>query len=539
MVHNSRWTTGDLKSSIAVRHDRELVRALVVSAFASALGCSNGPESAAGYDREVLLDPETCVQCHPGHYDEWSGSMHAYASEDPVFLAMNRRGQEETEGQLGDFCVNCHAPVAVREGLTTDGLNLQELPQSVQGITCYFCHNVASIDGDHNNPLVLANDHIMRGPFQDAFENQVHASTYASHLDSKQLDSAALCGSCHDVTLNTDFAPAELKLERTFSEWQETLFARPTDEGGLTCSACHMPTSPRRERTATLPGTPQRHSRRHDFEAVDLAITPFANQERQQLLVERFLGSTLLAEICVSQTGTIELTLENAGSGHYFPSGATHDREVWVELKAYTADDETPLFETLSPEAAAETETASDANPQLLLLKDKAVTEDGNEALMFWDVAAFGSSTTIPGVITRDPLDPDYHRERIRYQFQTEQVGIDAIDRVTMKVRVRPIALKVLGDLVDSGHLEPDHVAAMPVTDVLPNRCYDQEVVQQFSDILGLGEDDCEGETDGEFTLVWRRSQAQPENANYRETQLDGSAAGCLSHPTYVPPATM
>ena len=40
--------------------------------------------------------------------------MHAYAAEDPVFLAMNARGQRETKGALGDFCVKCHAPMAVQ-----------------------------------------------------------------------------------------------------------------------------------------------------------------------------------------------------------------------------------------------------------------------------------------------------------------------------------------------------------------------------------------------------------------------------------------
>ena len=50
--------------------------------------------------------------------------MHAYAAEDPVFLAMNQRLQRETGGALGDFCVRCHAPMAVREGATRDGLDL-------------------------------------------------------------------------------------------------------------------------------------------------------------------------------------------------------------------------------------------------------------------------------------------------------------------------------------------------------------------------------------------------------------------------------
>src|SRR5687768_1766164 len=70
--------------------------------------------------RAQLLDPASCKSCHPKHYREWRSSMHAYAADDPVFLAMNKRGQRETEGALGDFCVGCHAPMAVREGETSD-----------------------------------------------------------------------------------------------------------------------------------------------------------------------------------------------------------------------------------------------------------------------------------------------------------------------------------------------------------------------------------------------------------------------------------
>ena len=55
-----------------------------------------------------LLDPAKCQSCHPQQYTDWSGSMHAYASDDPVFVAMNRRGQADTHGELGSFCVDEH-----------------------------------------------------------------------------------------------------------------------------------------------------------------------------------------------------------------------------------------------------------------------------------------------------------------------------------------------------------------------------------------------------------------------------------------------
>src|SRR5262245_2570979 len=78
-----------------------------------ACGCGNddaAPPPAATLGKSALMNPETCAECHPKHYDEWSRSMHAYASDDPLFVAMNARGQREAN--IGPFCVKCHAPMA-------------------------------------------------------------------------------------------------------------------------------------------------------------------------------------------------------------------------------------------------------------------------------------------------------------------------------------------------------------------------------------------------------------------------------------------
>jgi hypothetical protein len=459
--------------------------------------------------------------------------MHAYASTDPVFLAMNQRGQEETDGALGSFCVNCHAPLAVREGATDDGLNLDEVDPALQGVTCYFCHNVESIDGEHNNPAVLRGDATVLGSLDAPAESEAHASAYAPHLDARDEASAELCGACHDVTLTGDFAAAELDLERTFAEWKSSLFARPVSEGGLTCAACHMPASPRRKRSAEIDGAPLRLSRRHDFEGVDLAITPFPGRERQRVLVERALGSTLLAEICVSELGSIEVTLENAGAGHNFPSGASHDRRAWLELAAFTADAEEPVLRTGDPEAS------DGAGAPAVVMKDTVLDADGDPAHMFWDVAELVASSTLPGVATRDPLDPEFHRERRIFRFQAEGTSPGAIERVTLRVRIRPIALEILEDLVESGHLDAELVEAMPVIDLLPDRCYDAETVESFPDILAAPPAGCADDADRAFTLVYERSEAVPENPKFRQISLEGVPARCLSHPSYVAvPAT-
>src|SRR5438105_1468035 len=93
-----------------------------------------------------LQDPTTCKQCHPTHFTQWQGSMHAYASVDPVFVAMNKRGQRETNNALGTFCVQCHAPMAVALN-ETDGTDYDpaKLTPQTNGITCYFCHDVTKV----------------------------------------------------------------------------------------------------------------------------------------------------------------------------------------------------------------------------------------------------------------------------------------------------------------------------------------------------------------------------------------------------------
>src|SRR5262245_36493516 len=120
-------------------------------AASQSMACNKEPEDEPTYTREKLMDPLTCKKCHEKHYDEWSGSMHAYASVDPVFRAMNSRGQRETNKDLGPFCVKCHAPLAVQEHATTGGTNLADVPEKFQGITCYFCHQVTNTHGEFNN----------------------------------------------------------------------------------------------------------------------------------------------------------------------------------------------------------------------------------------------------------------------------------------------------------------------------------------------------------------------------------------------------
>ena len=184
-----------------------------------------------------ILNPQTCQPCHPTHYQQWQASMHAYASQDPVFRALNKKGQRETSGALGSFCVQCHAPLALKLGYTTDGLNLEDVPAEMQGISCAFCHQVSAVEGTHNNPLLWTEDTLMRGGLSNVQDNDAHRSVYSPIHDGKQLASSDLCGSCHDIVTT-----GGVHLEQTYLEWQNSLFNDSDPSFANSCNACHMPT---------------------------------------------------------------------------------------------------------------------------------------------------------------------------------------------------------------------------------------------------------------------------------------------------------
>lgn len=424
-----------------------MTRVALVAALLLSSACSGK------LDRDALLDPETCKTCHPRQYREWSGSMHAYAAADPVFRAMNARGQRETQGALGDFCVKCHAPMAVRDGLTTDGLNLDEVPQKYRGVTCFFCHQVAAVEGDHNAALRLSEDLAMRGSFADAIESDAHETVYSALHDRSQLDSSQLCGSCHDIV-----TPANVHLERTFAEWKGSLFSKPTSRESLSCAACHMPGQ--EGAAADVEGVPLRRVKDHMMPGVDVALEPFPELEAQRAAVQRELDTTLLAQLCVLPTAAgldVDVDLESVATGHHWPTGAAQDRRAWVELIATTGG-----VEVFSSGKVADGGRLADLqDPNLWRFGDRLFDGAGNEVHMFWEAERVESSV-LPAATSRDPTDPAYTPTHVlrRYTIPTRP------DEIRLRVRMQPMGLDVLDDLIASGDLDPAIREVMPTFDL-------------------------------------------------------------------------
>ncbi len=426
-------------------------------ALALAGGCSKGEGEPASdpaplLTRAELLDPAQCKSCHPTHYREWASSMHAYASADPVFLAMNRRGQRETEGALGDFCVRCHAPMAVFDGLTSDGLNIEQLPKEYQGVTCYFCHNTIAVGQHFNNDLTLANDQIMRGGLSDPREAGAHLSAYSAFHDRNSERSAELCGSCHDVV-----TPNGVELERTFQEYKASLFATK-GPGFDTCSGCHMPGRPGQVAT----GGPERVVHEHLWPGVDIALTPFPDAEAQRIAVECALSlDARIFSFTADPIGGITIQVESS-AGHGQPSGTAQDRRLWLEVVAYDDADQVVFQSGRIEDGELEDKAPGDPgyDRHLTLYRDWLYGADGQPVHMFWEAAPSAdypegfTSLTLPAPARLN----EPHALEARYEIP----NFDQVARITVRLRMRPMGLDVLQSLVDSGDLDPSHLARVP-----------------------------------------------------------------------------
>jgi len=472
----------------------------LIAALGLCVACGNSdadPEPTYR-SRAELLDPQTCGECHATHYSEWSGSMHAYSAKDPVFVAMNRRGQEATNGELGKFCVNCHAPMAVREaeraGLTdVDWANFQDLPHAADGVSCYFCHNTSAVEGRHNAALRLTDDVTMRARITDPAQNPAHASEYSPLLSGAQPESADACGACHDIVLPSPPAPPPMgdpvELERTFREWQSSVFSPQnalTPSSMATCAGCHMPRVGPDQVIAEGPGLNVRPRARHThaFPGVDLAFpsvpaTPDPAQSAslratQQQLIQDLLDTTLLIEICVEKApldfSAVYVTLDNANAGHNWPSGASQDRRAWVEVTAYRNGQ--VLYTNAVP---GDLEPPADSK-EAWIFRDRIFDGD-REVHMFWEANRVERGTIGVQLKRSDPNSFNAAHAARRFpasgvEYIKKLPGDDSSipDRVTVRIRLRAMGSDVLGDLVGSGHLDAALPAEIQTFDLLPKR---------------------------------------------------------------------
>jgi len=397
--------------------------------------------------------PEYCGTCHEQHFNDWKGSMHAYATVDPIYRAMLDKGTEDTQGKLDQFCIQCHAPIASKGGLTPvyddNGtwkvqFDMSE-PTIGHGVVCVTCHRMESVEATKNAAFTL-NEQTLYGPGdsgQDA--HKIKASTL--------LTSSNMCGSCHNVV-----NPKGALLENTFSEWYASEF---NDGIGVdkSCQDCHMP-----QYTGEIVDGKTREIHEHTFVGVDLALTAdFPDKERQLALVTALLkscGDLKIAPSANTTTPGIRVSVTNINNGHALPSGSTADRQVWVHL-VVTDDTGAIILES----------GMLDANGDLMdRVEGHSLTPDGDPDLLAFGSFIFdelGEHVIFPWQAKRSQdflLQPGQSGWR-EFDIPAGYSGKQLTAHATLRYRTFPPFL--VQDLVDDGYLDPNAIVGdIPIVDM-------------------------------------------------------------------------
>ncbi len=195
---------------------------------------------------------ETCRKCHPGQYEEWRASGHAYAAISPMFHRFEQAMTEYTQGTVGSFCVRCHTPVGTQLKYPRADSFLDAPPVVREGVTCISCHRVREHYWRSNGDRRIEPGDIHQGvggtsggagvaeavsraselklktsPHQAGPGQPMHASSYFF----EPLKNSDVCVSCHQVAVHPG-----IWLEVVHAQYR----AGPAAEKGITCQQCHM-----------------------------------------------------------------------------------------------------------------------------------------------------------------------------------------------------------------------------------------------------------------------------------------------------------
>lgn len=316
-----------------------------------------------GADIGGFPSAKKCEKCHQAIYDEWTASMHSHADTSPVTIAQLNQvvAQElifESDPDPQQLCTNCHSPIpALITGSATLPFEDARYSKAAlnEGITCATCHkydvNKTPVIGYGATTEFQRNFNsgpFMFGPFGDPKDNGFHLSAKSSLLADDD-DSDKLCFSCHevgldlnkdgDITVGEDFV-----LQNTVQEYLDY----QARGGGGTCVSCHMPA--RTGQAADVPGAPVRQIRSHIFLGVDYPLDEVARGEdrlksaREELMSHSAQIDIVNVDFADNVLHGFDVTIENTGGGHNFPTGFNFMRQAWLEVQVTDPTDRLAVF---------------------------------------------------------------------------------------------------------------------------------------------------------------------------------------------------
>ncbi len=364
---------------------------------------------------------EACESCHPDQYNQWKGSMHAYAFIDPV----NTIGMESTIAdvgaeELGTFCVDCHSPIGALTGETPAGFDKENVdPLVKEGINCDVCHLMEKQSVTASDRAIYHYDVSGKqyGSIMDPMPNSFHPSEGKLFYSQSEA-----CLPCHDFINKTG-----LRTEITYTEWQESPFSAM----GRECQDCHMETY---SGQAAVGGPQRDNLHRHDMVGVDVAlIDNFPNKPEQRQKIEHLLQNSVTLtvntpdSVQVNDTLRFEAIVKNDQTGHDIPSAVTFVRQMWLEITVINGLDtlyKSGYFDANGDLMDEHSELNPNGDPDLALFQS-AIFKNGLPANVFeadslkiGSIGAFQSKSKLYSVILQPGISGNIDL-KVRLRFRS------------------------------------------------------------------------------------------------------------------------
>ncbi|MBI4586541.1 MAG: right-handed parallel beta-helix repeat-containing protein [Planctomycetes bacterium] len=326
-------------------------------------------------------DSERCRPCHPRHFSEWIGSVHAVTSREWLLPSGSyyRGHPQEHRGQ--DYqdraCSGCHMEdlTSVLGGLQP-GFPVRLSHAAERAITCTVCHQITDLPPVPEETAGAPEDLDPRPP--EARQGYFHPAKPVTALEL-----GGFCGPCHQVS-----APNGLAVERTYAQFLES----PYPERGITCAICHMSSY---GGTWVPGGTFREQVTRHDFIGTDISfnMVPAMGSQRDRVAAFLTASAALFVEpppaVQAGQAFRLPVEVVNSGAGHNFPAGFPAERRLWLEVEV-RLDDGSLIFssgaeegdETAPPAAPAGAES-----PPRAVFTDRFLDAAGGEVSFWWEAS--------------------------------------------------------------------------------------------------------------------------------------------------------
>ena len=422
--------------------------------------------------------PETCAECHQDQYNEWMGSVHALAFQDPVYQGELNLAVQAVGHDVARQCEGCHSAAAMVTG-EIKGPGLKGLsPMAMAGVSCDICHSVKGHNGWNTPYRQPENGSIILSPGKDTAEGPV-LTKYAPYkgdsecgggfhecVESSLHKETELCASCHQVHHYESHTP----IESTYREWKDS----PYSVNGIACQDCHMVELDTFLRSADTMQKPKRGEYRHYFNGANFLVYFLAEQagklagneefaanahKKFEMAVARLQAAADVEVMPVYRNGKIaelKVRVKNMRAGHNLPTSLTNVRQIWLEVTA--TDEKGNVLMT--------TGTVNDKGelpPEARMFNSDGMSGGLHFAIDPWEVVSFARHDSIPPKGYKDV-----------YYGITAPEGVKAIS-VDVKLRYRQADQKVAEKLLAS--VPPDidlaatyglkEVPALPVVDMV------------------------------------------------------------------------